>query len=117
MSEKYEWHKVAENEQGIALAENGIGVIEVRGKKICITKFRDQWFGFAYKCPHAGGILANGYIDTTGNIVCPTHRYKFSLTNGRNTSGEGFYMKTFAVEVRTEGLYVAIETGGLFGVF
>ena len=52
-----------------------------------------------------------------GNIVCPLHRYKFSLTNGRNTSGEGFYMKTFPVEMREEGLYVGLETGGLLRMF
>ena len=117
MTKKYEWHKFADNEEEIIVAENGIAVIEVNGKKICLTKFQQQWFGFAYKCPHAGGLLANGYIDIIGNIVCPVHRYKFSLKNGRDTSGEGFYMKTFPVEIRVEGLYIGLESGGLFGIF
>ena len=117
MTKKYEWHKIADNEKEIAMEENGIAVIEIKDKKICIAKFQEQWFGFPYKCPHAGGLLANGYIDVTGNIVCPVHRYKFSLKTGRNTSGEGYYMKTFPIEIRPEGFYVGFETGGLFGIF
>src|SRR5687768_9091230 len=93
MAKEYHWHKVANNEEEIAVGENGIAVIEVKGKKICIAKFQEQWYGFAFKCPHAGGMLANGYVDATGNIVCPLHRYKFSMHNGRNISGEGYYMK------------------------
>jgi len=114
MINKFDWHKIANNEKEITVAENGIAVIEILDKKICLTKFQDQWFGFAYKCPHAGGLLANGYIDIIGNIVCPVHRYKFSLKNGRNTSGEGFYMKTYSVELREEGVFVAFEQSSWF---
>jgi nitrite reductase/ring-hydroxylating ferredoxin subunit len=103
------WYKIAEHENEIILAENGIAVVEVNNKKICITKFQQQWFAFAYTCPHASGLLANGYIDIIGNIVCPMHRYKFSLKNGRNTSGEGFYMKTYLVETRIDGVFVGLE--------
>jgi 3-phenylpropionate/trans-cinnamate dioxygenase ferredoxin subunit len=117
MTKKYEWYKIADDEQEITLADNGIAVLEIKGKKICFTKFQEQWFAFPYNCPHAGGLLANGYIDMIGNIVCPLHRYKFSLKNGRNTSGEGFYMKTFPVERRSEGLFIGIESRGLLGIF
>lgn len=117
MHSKYEWHKIAEHESELTVQANEIAVVEVRNKKICITKFRDQWFGFPYACPHAGGILANGHVDSAGNIVCPLHRYKFSLENGRNTSGEGFYLKRYPVERRIDGMYVGLEKGGLFGIF
>lgn len=109
MTQKYDWHKIADNEQEIAVAENGIALMEVQGKKFCITKFQHQWFGFPSICPHAGGLLANGYIDIIGNIVCPLHRYKFNVKNGRNTSGEGYYMKTYPVELRPDGVFIAFE--------
>jgi nitrite reductase/ring-hydroxylating ferredoxin subunit len=70
----------------------------------------------AHKCPHAGGAMADGFVDALGNIVCPLHRYKFSLQNGRNTSGEGYYLKTHPVQLRENGVFVGIEEKkGLFG--
>ena len=116
MSEKnYNWHQVAESEAELPFATNGIAVVEVKGKKICITKQQQEWFGFAFKCPHAGGIMADGYIDAIGNVVCPLHRYKFSIKNGRNTSGEGYYLKTFPIKTTEAGIFVGLEESSLFG--
>ena len=116
MSEKkYTFHKIADYPTELSFNQQGIAVTEVNGKKICITRFGDQWFAFAYKCPHASGIMSEGYIDAIGNVVCPVHRYKFSLQNGRNTSGEGYYLKPYPVEVREEAIWVGMPDGGLFG--
>ena len=102
----HNWHKIAVSENELAFANNHIAVIEVKDKKLCIGRHNDQLFAFAYTCPHASGIMADGYIDVLGNIVCPVHRYKFSLQNGRNTSGEGYYLKRWPVEVREDGIYL-----------
>jgi len=104
----HSWHKIAESENELAFAPNHIAVIEVKNKKICIGKHQSRLFAFAYSCPHASGIMAEGYIDALGNIVCPVHRYKFNLVNGRNTSGEGYYLKRWPVEIREDGIYIEI---------
>jgi nitrite reductase/ring-hydroxylating ferredoxin subunit len=116
MAEKnYTWHKVADHINEIDFEENNIGVVEVKGKKVCIARFHHDIFAFAYTCPHAGGILADGYIDAIGNVVCPQHRYKYNLKNGHNVSGEGYYMKNWPVEIKDDGVYVGMERGSLFG--
>lgn len=113
---KYNWYKIADHINEIDFAANNIAVFEVKGKKICVGKFNVTVFAFAYKCPHAGGILADGHIDVLGNIVCPLHRYKYSLQNGRNVSGEGYYLKHWPVELRVDGVYVGIDdSGSIFG--
>ena len=118
MTNKYTWYKVAEYVNEISFAENNIAVAEVNGKKICIGRHQDELFAFAYKCPHAGGIMALGHIDALGNVVCPLHRYKFSMKHGRNVSGEGYYLKHWPVEIRNEAVYVAMEEkGSLFNLF
>jgi nitrite reductase/ring-hydroxylating ferredoxin subunit len=117
MSErKYTWHKVADHLNELAFGDNNLAVVELDGKKICIARFNDQLFAVGYKCPHAGGLLAEGYIDALGQVVCPLHRYKFSLASGRNTSGEGYYLRRWPVELREDGVFVGKEkAGGLFG--
>ena len=116
MEKKYKWHKVADSLNEIEFASNNIAVVELNGKNICLGIFNDLLFAFAYKCPHAGGTLAEGHIDALGNIVCPLHRYKYNMENGRNVSGEGYYLKHWPVEIKDDGVFVGVEeTGGLFG--
>lgn len=103
------WFKVAESANLLPWQSNNMCVIEVNGKKVSLANFNNKVFAFAYKCPHAGGIMANGFLDALGNVVCPLHRYKFSLDKGRNITGEGYYLKTYVVEERTDGLYVGLE--------
>jgi nitrite reductase/ring-hydroxylating ferredoxin subunit len=106
--ELFQWHKIAGAAAELDFAANDIAVTELAGKKICIGRYKDKLYAFAYTCPHASGLMADGYIDALGNIVCPVHRYKFNLQNGRNSSGEGYYLKHWPVEVREDGVYIAL---------
>ena len=115
---KIKWNKVADHINEIFFSDSNIGIADLDGKNICLGKFNDVVFAFAYKCPHAGGILADGHIDALGNVVCPLHRYKYNMQNGRNVSGEGYYLKHWSVEIRENGVFVGVEeSGGLFGLF
>jgi nitrite reductase/ring-hydroxylating ferredoxin subunit len=100
------WHKIAESELELDFGANQIAVGRAGDKKICVARYHGNLFAFAYTCPHASGLLADGYIDQLGNIVCPTHRYKFNIQNGRNTSGEGYYLRHWPLEIREEGIFV-----------
>jgi 3-phenylpropionate/trans-cinnamate dioxygenase ferredoxin subunit len=112
MAKEYSWYKLEEGQ--LPFTEKEIRVIEVNGKKICCTLHEGRLFAFAYKCPHAGGIMADGAIDAAGNVVCPLHRYKFSLKNGYNSSGEGYYLKTYPIEQREDGPWLGMEKSGWF---
>lgn len=116
MAKQYTWYKIADQIEELDFAANSIALTEANGKKICIGKFKEHIFAFAHKCPHAGGIMSDGYIDALGNVVCPVHRYKYDMQNGRNTSGEGYYLKNWPVELRENGVFVGMEeSGGIFG--
>ena len=103
------WFKVADSKNEILWQQNSMAIAEVGGKKITVAKIGNELFACAYKCPHASGILADGFIDAAGNMVCPLHRFKFDLKNGRNVSGEGYYLKIFPIEEREEGIFVGFE--------
>jgi 3-phenylpropionate/trans-cinnamate dioxygenase ferredoxin subunit len=115
MSKKINWHKLADTIAAIGWQSNHMQIVEVAGKKITVALHDNKLFAFAHKCPHASGILADGFMDAMGNVVCPLHRYKFNIQNGRNVTGEGYYLKTYAIEQREEGVFVGIEESGLFG--
>lgn len=114
---KYIWHHLPEVEN-IPVMENELREVKAGSKKICVTRWQGKLYAFTHKCPHAGGFLAEGHIDANGNIVCPVHRYKYNVTNGYNSSGEGYYLSTYPVEEREDGIYVGfVQGGGLWGMF
>jgi nitrite reductase/ring-hydroxylating ferredoxin subunit len=100
------WHKISESR--LELFSGGTNLVEVLAgeKLVCVALVGEQLRACAAKCPHASGKMAAGYIDALGNIVCPLHRYKFNLENGRNMTGEGYYLKTYEVEERNDGIFI-----------
>lgn len=114
---KYSWFKIAETAADFPWEENQLCEIAVKGKTICVVRRGEEVLACTNKCPHAGGHLADGFIDALGNIVCPLHRYKFNLVNGRNVSGEGYYLKTYPVEKRADGIYIGLEENSFFSFF
>ena len=108
------WVKIADHLHEISFAANNMAEITADGKTICIAKSEDHLFAFAQKCPHASGLLSQGFIDPLGNVVCPLHRYKYALRNGRNVSGEGYYLKHWPVEMRDDGIYVGLDEKSFF---
>lgn len=111
------WYKVADSKNELQWQGNNLMVTEVGGKKITLARVGDEVLACAHKCPHAGGFLADGFIDATGNIVCPLHRYKFNLANGRNVSGEGYYLKVYPLEEREAGIFVGFEENTWLNIF
>lgn len=106
--DKNGWLKIAESVSEIRFGSNSIAEADTGGRLICIAKYKELFFAFAPKCPHAGGRFADGFIDVFGNVVCPLHRYRFCLKNGRNVSGEGYYLKRWPVELREDGVFVKV---------
>lgn len=109
------WFKIADIIHALPWQANNMLVTEVDGKKITVVKNGDELFACAHKCPHASGVLADGFLDATGKIVCPLHRYKFDLSNGRNTTGEGYYLKIYPVEIREGSVYIGIKRDDWLG--
>jgi nitrite reductase/ring-hydroxylating ferredoxin subunit len=105
----YNWCKIAES---LAEIKNVLGspcLVKAGGKDICIHVDGDKAYGCAAKCPHAGGKMYQGWVDPMGNVVCPLHRYRFDPVTGRNTSGEGYFIKTYPIMENDDGVFVGID--------
>ncbi|MDB5253913.1 MAG: Rieske 2Fe-2S protein [Flaviaesturariibacter sp.] len=111
------WVRVAGHIAEIPFGSNNLAEVPAGGRTVLLVKGADGIHAVAPKCPHAGGALVHGWLDGSGNVVCPLHRYRFCPSNGRNVSGEGYYLKRWPVEERADGVYVGLEAGFLSGLF
>lgn len=107
-SKEYRWVKVAESLSALTFVENNLLGIEVEDKRICLVKTSSGLKACSSKCPHAGGNLIDGKLDAKENIVCCVHHYHFNLSNGRDTLGEGYFLKIYPTRIDETGVYVGL---------
>ena len=103
----YDWH-IVKSATVAEMEENKPIEAIVDNKAIGMLKRGDDIFAFAATCPHAGAKFCDGWTDAQGGLVCPLHKYRFDVANGRNTSGEGYKLKTYPVEVRDGNIYIGL---------
>lgn len=103
----YDW-QIVKSHTYATFPENKLTETVVENKIVALLRRGDDIFAFAATCPHAGARLCDGWVDMEGRIVCPLHKYRFDPANGRNTSGEGYKLKTYPVEIRDENIYVGL---------
>jgi nitrite reductase/ring-hydroxylating ferredoxin subunit len=101
------WHPVS-GSLASELAENKPQELLIGEKRIGLLKKNDTIYAFAALCPHTSAPLCDGWMDARGNIVCPLHGYRFDPANGRNTSGEGYKLKTYPLEIREDVIYIGL---------
>lgn len=107
---KYRWFKIAESLLEITQrGERNCLNLTVAGRELLIIHQASQLYACQAKCPHAGGLLLYGRLDEKAQIICPVHQYKFSLVNGRNSSGEGYHLKTFPIKETDDGVFVGFD--------
>lgn len=63
-------------------------VVEVAGARLAVIRSGVAVAVIFDRCPHAGGSLASGWVEE-GRIVCPLHRWRFRLRDGRCTDMHG----------------------------
>ena len=102
----YEWQNAGLHLS--ALEENKLIEITLGDRRIGLLKRGENTYAFTAACPHAGAPLCDGWVDAMGRIVCPEHKYRFDPANGRNTSGEGYKLFTYPVEVREGGIFIGL---------
>lgn len=103
----YTWHKAAILLSD--LADNTPTETSAGPKKVgLLKKSNDLVHAFAAMCPHAGAPMCEGWLDATGRLVCPMHKYRFDPANGRNTSGEGYKLFIYPVEIRGNEIFIGL---------
>ncbi len=101
MAEFVEVCGVDEVAEGRALA------VEVEGLRIAIFNDAGTFHALLGRCPHANGPMGHGWVED-GEAVCPLHRWRYRLKDGRCTTVRGYALGRFPCEVRDRRVWVAV---------
>ncbi|MCA9711317.1 MAG: Rieske 2Fe-2S domain-containing protein [Myxococcales bacterium] len=99
------WHKALEPDE---LPEGRVKAVTCGLATVCMTHHRGRYAALDNRCPHQGGPLGEGSIEN-GLLRCPWHGWDYDPLTGRSPAGFDDGVETYPVEVRDDGIYVAVE--------
>ena len=102
---KQQWHKVADVDE---LPEGRVKTVTAGVKSICLTHHDGQYGALDNHCPHQGGPLGEGSIEN-GMLRCPWHGWDYCPLSGASPEGYDETVPTYPIDVRDDGIYVAID--------
>lgn len=82
---------------------------------ICLTRYDETVYAFENRCPHQLMELSKGICSEDKKVICPWHRFAFSLEDGKG--GGGLYMEIFPIKEEENQLFIGFKkmTFKLFG--
>lgn len=109
---KLKWYLLFENEEGLNDLFVGKTIVVHKGVfgEILLVKSKSGYHAFKNKCPHQNKPL-NGCWTEDNQIVCPFHRYHFSIENGQ---GHGTCIDKYEFRIENGRVEVGKEVWSLF---
>ena len=104
-SSNLSWHKVADLDE---LPEGRVKTVTAGTRSICLTHWEGEYGALDNRCPHQGGPLGEGSIEG-GWLRCPWHGWDYKPLTGESPEGFDEKVPCFALEIRDDGIYVALE--------
>ncbi|MEO0972387.1 MAG: thiamine pyrophosphate-binding protein, partial [Pseudomonadota bacterium] len=106
-----EWTRVADLDE---LPNGRVKSVTVGTRTLALVHYDEQYAAMDNHCPHQGGPLGEGSIEKgVGGecwLRCPWHGWDFHPLTGKPPGGhDDSGQETFPVEVRDDGVYVAME--------
>jgi pyruvate oxidase len=104
VNDEHQWHRVLAPGE---LPEGRVTTVSVGRRALAVTHHDGAYGCLDNACPHQGGPLGEGSIEN-GWLRCPWHGYDYSPISGRPPAGFSDAPACFPVEVRDDGVYVAL---------
>jgi nitrite reductase/ring-hydroxylating ferredoxin subunit len=83
--------------------------IVIDKKAFCLVHTKQGFVLIDDQCPHLGESLSKGKVNYLGEIVCPWHNFRFSLSNGEETSHKPCRkLRFYPLLVQENSLYVEL---------
>nr|MDJ0740308.1 thiamine pyrophosphate-binding protein [Gammaproteobacteria bacterium] len=105
------WHKVAERGE---LRDGEVRSVHAGSQTIALTRYDGRLGALDNACPHQGGPLSEGSIECSDDdgdcwLRCPWHGWDFHPLTGKSPGAHDDGVKTYPVEERDDGVYVAVQ--------
>lgn len=94
---------------------NGGVCVKYKSEQIALFNFtrRGEWYATQNMCPHRRQMaLSRGMIGSQEGepkVACPFHKKSFSLIDGHCMNDEEYQLKTYAVKVQDDDVFILIE--------
>ncbi|MBE9066838.1 Rieske 2Fe-2S domain-containing protein [Leptolyngbya cf. ectocarpi LEGE 11479] len=103
-----QWYRVLDLDE---LPDGRVKTVVAGHKSLALTHYQGQYGALDNRCPHQGGPLGEGSIEN-GLLRCPWHGWDYCPLTGAPPGeldvDDG--LDIFPVEVRSDGVYVGLET-------
>ena len=109
---KIDWHRVSDIDDP---PPGRVKTVTAGSVSLALTHIDGEYAAMDNRCPHQGGPLGEGSIETGAEggqcwLRCPWHGWDFDPKTGRPPGGhEDSGQKLYPVDVRDDGIYVGIE--------
>jgi nitrite reductase/ring-hydroxylating ferredoxin subunit len=94
--------RVARKEE---IPAGSISEFQVEGLTIAIANVGNKFYAINNTCLHRGGPLGQGLLQGMA-VTCPWHGWQYDVTNGKLVMNQAIGVKTYAIEVRGEDLWI-----------
>ena len=78
---------------------------QVDGLTVAIANLGNKFYAINNTCLHRGGPLGEGQLQGVA-VTCPWHGWQYDVTTGKLTMNPTIGVKTYALEVRGEDLWI-----------
>jgi nitrite reductase/ring-hydroxylating ferredoxin subunit len=94
------------------MKEGDVLRVMVRGTAVCLVKLQGGLRALEDNCPHQGRSFEGGTCEE-GYLICPWHKMRFDPVTGRNKFGMTEAARVLPMEVRNDGVRIALPRKGL----
>jgi nitrite reductase/ring-hydroxylating ferredoxin subunit len=72
---------------------------------VCVANADGNFAGLGSICPHKGGPLAEGSVES-GKLICPWHGWEFRLSDGRCINHSAASVQVFELVIQGEDVFL-----------
>lgn len=106
------WFKIFKNREAVlaAFSNNPIRLVKAGELEIAIGMVGHELFAVNNRCPHMNEGLSAGKLNSSDEIICPLHEYRFNIQTGQESSNRCESLAVHKIEEREDGVYLGIFT-------